>query len=104
MPVSGDIEKGFGGSPEAVAGTIRSAAKTGLVGCSIEDYRGDPAAPIYEFDLAVERIAAAVEAARSLSHDFVLTARSEHSLHGRPDLDDTVRRRQAFEAAGADVR
>ena len=103
LPVSADLEKGFGDSPEAVAETIRSAAKTGLVGCSIEDYRGDPAAPIYEFDLAVERIAAAVEAARSLSHDFVLTARSENYLHGRLDIDDTIRRLQAFEAAGADV-
>ena len=103
LPVSADLEKGFGDSPEAVARTIRSAAETGLAGCSIEDFCGDPAAPIYEFDLAVERIAAAVEAARSLPHDFVLTARSENYLHGRPDLDDTILRLQAFEAAGADV-
>ena len=103
LPVSADLEKGFGDSPDAVAETIRSAANTGLVGCSIEDFSGDRANPIYDFNLAVDRIAAAVEAARSLSHDFVLTARSENYLHGRPDLDDTIKRLQAFEAAGADV-
>lgn len=103
LPVSADLEKGFGDSPETVAETIRIAAKTGLVGCSIEDFSGDRADPIYDFNLALDRIVAAVEAARSLSHDFVLTARSENYLHGRPDLDDTIKRLQAFEAAGADV-
>ena len=103
LPVSADLEKGFGDSPEAVAETIAAAAKTGLAGCSIEDFSGDPAAPIYDFNLALDRIAAAVEAARSLPHDFVLTARSENYLRGNPDLDDTIKRLQAFEAAGADV-
>ncbi len=103
LPVSADLEKGFGDSPDDVAETIRSAAKTGLAGCSIEDYNGRRENPIYAFDLAVERIEAAVAAARSLPHDFVLTARTENYLHGRPDLDDTIRRLQAFEAAGADV-
>ena len=103
LPVSADLEKGFGDSPETVAETIRIAAETGLAGCSIEDFSGDRAEPIYDFNLALDRIVAAVEAARSLSHDFVLTARSENYLHGRPDLDDTIKRLQAFEAAGADV-
>lgn len=103
LPVSADLEEGFGDSPESVAETITAAAKTGLVGCSIEDFNGGRDDPIYAFDLAVERIAAAVEAARSLPHDFVVTARSENYLRGRPDLDDTIRRLRAFEAAGADV-
>ena len=103
LPVSADLEKGFGDTPKAVAETIVRAAATGLAGCSIEDFSGDPGRPIYPFDLAVERIAAAVEAARALDHDFVLTARAENFLRGNPDLDDTIRRLQAFEAAGADV-
>jgi 2-methylisocitrate lyase-like PEP mutase family enzyme len=103
LPVSADLEQGFGDSPEAVAETIQSAAETGLVGCSIEDYSGDRDRPIYGFDHAVERIAAAVEAARSLPFDFTLTARSENFLRGNPDLDDTIQRLKAFEAAGADV-
>ncbi|MEE8532667.1 MAG: isocitrate lyase/phosphoenolpyruvate mutase family protein [Alphaproteobacteria bacterium] len=103
LPVSADLEKGFGDDPEAVADTVRIAAETGLAGCSIEDYTGRHEDPIFDFDLAAERVAAAVEAARSLPHDFVLTARAENLLHGRLDLDDTVRRLQAFEAAGADV-
>lgn len=103
LPVSADLEKGFGDDPATVAETIRITAETGLAGCSIEDHTGRPEDPIYSFDHAVERIAAAVEAARSLPHDFVLTARAENLLHGRLDLDDTVRRLQAFEAAGADV-
>ncbi|MFP3920616.1 MAG: oxaloacetate decarboxylase, partial [Dichotomicrobium sp.] len=103
LPVSADLEKGFGDRPEAVADTVRRAAATGLAGGSIEDYTGDPAAPIFPFDLAVERIAAASEAARGADRDFVLTARSENFLHGRADLDDTIRRLQAFEKAGADV-
>lgn len=103
LPVSADLEKGFGDDPESVAETIRVAAETGLAGCSIEDHTGRREDPIFAFDHAVERIAAAVDACRTLRHDFVLTARAENLLHGRPDLDDTVRRLQAFEAAGADV-
>jgi 2-methylisocitrate lyase-like PEP mutase family enzyme len=86
-----------------VGETIRLAAEAGLVGGSVEDTTGDPARPIYEFDVAVERVAAAVEAARVLPFPFTLTARAENFLFGRPDLDDTIRRLQAFEAAGADV-
>jgi len=103
LPVSADLENGMGDSPDSAAATIRAAAAAGLAGCSIEDATGDPARPIYDFPLAVERVAAAVEAARSLKRDFVLTARAENFLWGRPDLDDTIRRLQAFEEAGADV-
>jgi 2-methylisocitrate lyase-like PEP mutase family enzyme len=108
LPVSADLEKGFADDPAGVAETIRAAAETGLAGCSIEDFSGRPAEPIFALEHAVERIAAAVQAARSLpphslAHDFVLTARAENFLHGRADLDDTIRRLQAFEAAGADV-
>jgi 2-methylisocitrate lyase-like PEP mutase family enzyme len=102
-PVSADLEKGFGDSPASVAETIRLAAAAGLVGGSIEDASGDAAHPIYDFDHAVERIAAAVQAARQLPFPFLLTARSENHLRGRNDLDDTIRRLQAFEKAGADV-
>jgi 2-methylisocitrate lyase-like PEP mutase family enzyme len=102
-PVAADLENGFGHAPETVAETIRLAAAAGLVGGSIEDASGDPRAPIYEFDHAVERVAAAVEEAHGQRSHFVLTARAENFLHGRPDLDDTVRRLQAFERAGADV-
>jgi 2-methylisocitrate lyase-like PEP mutase family enzyme len=83
--------------------TIRLASEVGLVGGSIEDATGDPQKPIFAFDLAVERVAAAAEAARSLKLPFVLTARSENFLRGRPDLEDTIRRLSAFEKAGADV-
>jgi len=103
LPVSADLEQGFGDAPEAVAETIRRAAAVGLVGGSIEDASGNARAPIYDFDLAVERVVAAVEAVRELPFPFTLTARTENYLHGRPDLDDTVRRLQAFERAGADV-
>jgi 2-methylisocitrate lyase-like PEP mutase family enzyme len=103
LPVSADLEKGFGDSPESVAETIRAAAATGLAGCSIEDHTGRPESPLFEFGLAVERIAAGVESCRALSQDFVLTARCENLLWGRPGLDDVIRRLQAFEAAGADV-
>lgn len=103
LPVSADLEKGKGDSPESAAETIFAAEAVGLAGCSIEDFTGDPADPIYEFPHAVERVAAAVEAARSLKRDFVFTARAENFLHGRNDLDDTIRRLQAFEKAGADV-
>ena len=101
LPVSADLEDGFGPRPETCAKTIRLAAGVGLVGGSIEDATGDPAEPIYAFQHAVERVAAAVEEARR--HPFVLTARAEGFLHGRPDLDEIIRRLQTFEAAGADV-
>jgi 2-methylisocitrate lyase-like PEP mutase family enzyme len=104
LPVAADLENGFGDSPEAVAETIRlGATVAGLVGGSIEDATGDPHRPIYDFAHAVERIAAAVEAARALPFPFVLVGRAENYLHGRPDLDDTIRRLQAFDRAGADA-
>jgi 2-methylisocitrate lyase-like PEP mutase family enzyme len=103
LPVAADLENGYGHAPEAAAETIRMAAEVGLVGGSIEDATGDEANPIYEFDHAVERIAAAVEAAKALTFPFMLVARAENYLHGRPDLDDTIRRLQAFEKAGAAV-
>jgi 2-methylisocitrate lyase-like PEP mutase family enzyme len=103
LPVSADLEKGFGDSPEIVHETIGLAAATGLVGGSIEDATGDPARPLFEFAPATERVAAAVAAARSLPFRFTLTARAENFIRGNPDLDDTIRRLQAFEAAGADV-
>jgi 2-methylisocitrate lyase-like PEP mutase family enzyme len=104
LPVAADLENGFGDSPEAAAETIRLAGDAaGLVGGSIEDSTGDPSRPIYDFAHAVERIVAAVEAARALESPFVLVGRAENFLHGRPDLDDTIRRLQAFEAAGADA-
>jgi 2-methylisocitrate lyase-like PEP mutase family enzyme len=101
LPVSADLLDGFGPSPEICAETIRLAAKIGLAGGSIEDSTGDPNEPIYEFQLAAER----VEAAASVAHHrhFLLTARAENFLHGRPDLDDTIRRLQSFDKAGADV-
>jgi len=101
LPVNGDLENGFADAPETAAETIRLAAEAGLAGGSIEDASGDPARPIYALDHAVERVAAAAEAARRA--DFVLTARAENFLHGKPDLEDTIRRLQAFAAAGADV-
>jgi 2-methylisocitrate lyase-like PEP mutase family enzyme len=103
LPVSADLENCFADDPEGAAETILLGARAGLVGGSIEDYSGDPSNPIYEFSLAVERVHAAAEAARSLGFPFMLTARAENLLRGRPDLDDTIRRLQAFEAAGADV-
>ena len=104
LPVAADLENGFGDQPEDAAETIRRAGlEAGLVGGSIEDASGDPAKPIYDMSLAVERVAAAVEAARALPFPFVFVARAENYLHGRPDLDDTIRRLQAFEAAGADA-
>ncbi len=102
-PVAADLENGFGHAPETVAETIRLAAAAGLVGGSIEDASGDERAPIYQFAHAVERVSAAVEEAHAQRFHFVVTARAENFLHGRPDLDDTVRRLQAFEQAGADV-
>ncbi len=104
LPVAGDLENGFGDSPEVVAETIRMAGeRAGLVGGSIEDSTGDRERPIYELEHAVERVAAAAEAARALPFPFMLVARSENYLWGRPDLADTIRRLQAFESAGADV-
>ena len=103
LPVSADLENCFGDDPATVAETIRLAAETGLVGGSVEDYSGDPGRPIYDFQHAVERVQAAAEAAHSLPFPFTLTARAENYLHKRPDLDDTIRRLQAFEQAGADV-
>jgi 2-methylisocitrate lyase-like PEP mutase family enzyme len=102
LPVSADLENGFGDAPETVAETIVMAAGVGLAGASIEDATGRPDRPIYERAHAVERIAAAVQAARSCG-PFLLTARAENFLHGRADLDDTIERLVAFEAAGADV-
>ena len=103
LPVAADLENGYGDAPEAAAETIRLAAAAGLVGGSIEDATGNPGRPIYEFDHSVERIAAAVAAARALPFPFMLVARAENFLHGRPDLDDTIRRLQAYEAVGAEV-
>lgn len=103
LPVSADLENCFADDPEKAAGTILLAAQAGLVGGSIEDYSGNTSNTIYDFELAVERVHAAVEAARSLDVPFTLTARAENLLHDRHDLDDTIRRLQAFEAAGADV-
>ena len=104
LPVAADLENGFGDLPEVAAETIRLAGEVaGLVGGSIEDATGDPRRPIYDFQHAVERVAAAVEAARALPFPFVLVGRAENFLHGRADLDDTIRRLQAFEAVGADA-
>jgi 2-methylisocitrate lyase-like PEP mutase family enzyme len=103
LPVSGDLEKGFGDAPADAARAVRRAAEVGLVGGSIEDRSGRPDAPIFDLGLATERIAAAVEAARTLPFPFTLTARAENFLNGRPDLDDTIRRLQAYERVGADV-
>lgn len=103
LPVSADLENCFADDPEGVVATIRGAAAAGLAGCSIEDHTNDAGKPIYDFGQSVERVAAAAETARGFAHDFVLTARAENFLHGRPDLDDTIRRLQAYEKAGADV-
>ena len=103
LPVAADLENGYGHAPEAAAETIRLAASVGLVGASIEDATGDETNPIYELAHAVERVAAAAESARALPFPFMFVARAENFLHGKPDLDDTIRRLQAFEAAGADV-
>jgi 2-methylisocitrate lyase-like PEP mutase family enzyme len=103
LPVSADLQGGFGAAPETVAETIRLAAAAGLVGGSIEDASGDAENPIHDIGFAVERVAAAVEASRSLGFPFTLTARAENFLWGRDDLDDTIKRLQAFQEAGADV-
>lgn len=103
LPVSADLEKGFGDAPADAARTITMAAGVGLVGGSIEDASGDPAHPLYDIGHAAERVGAAVQAARAVGFPFVLTARAENFLRGNPNLDDTIKRLQAFEAAGADV-
>ncbi len=103
LPVSADLEKGFGDAPEAAAETFRLAAGVGLVGGSIEDATGDKDRPLYDLAHATERVAAAVRAARALPFPFTLTARTENFLRGNPSLDDTIARLQAFEKAGADV-
>lgn len=103
VPMAADLENGFGDGPETVAETIRLACATGIVGGSIEDATGRADAPIYSLEASVDRVRAAVEAARSLPFPFTLTARAENHLHGRNDLADTIRRLQAFQDAGADV-
>jgi 2-methylisocitrate lyase-like PEP mutase family enzyme len=103
LPVSADLGNCFGDDPKTVAETIRLAAATGIVGGSVEDATGDDAHPIYDHGLAVERVAAAAEAVRSLPFPFVLTARAENFLYGRHDLDDTLLRLEAYSAAGAEV-
>ncbi|OPY93982.1 2-methylisocitrate lyase [Bradyrhizobium sacchari] len=103
LPVNADLENCGADDPKTAARAITRAAEAGCVGGSIEDFTGDPRKPIYEFQLAVERVHAAVEAARTLPFPFTLTARAENLLKGNSDLDDTIRRLQAFEAAGADV-
>jgi 2-methylisocitrate lyase-like PEP mutase family enzyme len=103
LPVNADLENCGAHEPKAASNAIRLAAEAGCVGGSIEDMTGDRSNPIYDFNLAVERVQAAVEVARSLPFPFTLTARAENFLYGRTDLDDTIKRLQAFEAAGADV-
>jgi 2-methylisocitrate lyase-like PEP mutase family enzyme len=103
LPVSADLEKGFGDAPAVAAETIRLAADVGLVGGSIEDATGDKDKPLYDIGRAIERVAAAVQAARALPFPFTLTARAENFLRGNPSLEDTIKRLQAFEKAGADV-
>lgn len=103
LPVSADLGNGFGDAPEIVGETIRLAADAGLVGCTIEDATGSQDNPLYDVGLAVERIAAAAEAARALPFPFILTARAHNFVYANPSLDDTISRLQAFEKAGADV-
>lgn len=103
LPVSADLENGFGDDPSAAAETIRLGAAAGIVGGSIEDATGRKEGPIYCFEHAVARVEAAVEAARSLPFTFTLTARAENYLHGKPDIKDTIKRLQAYQEAGADV-
>jgi 2-methylisocitrate lyase-like PEP mutase family enzyme len=103
LPVSADLENGYGDDPKGVYETILLAGRAGLVGASIEDATGIENDPIYEFESAVERVRAAVEAKNTFDFPFMLTARAENFVHGRPDLKDTIRRLQAFQEAGADV-
>jgi 2-methylisocitrate lyase-like PEP mutase family enzyme len=100
LPVNGDLEDGFGPAPEDCAATVRAAIEGGLAGLGIEDTTADPARPIHDFDHAVARVRAAAQASRG---KIVLTGRTDNFLHGRPDLDDTIRRLVAFAEAGADV-
>ena len=103
LPVSADLERGFGVAPEIVAETVRLAAQVGLVGCTIEDSTAEQDRPLFDFPLAVERVAAAAQAVRSFSFPFMLTARAHNFLYPNPSLDETIRRLQAYEQAGADV-
>jgi 2-methylisocitrate lyase-like PEP mutase family enzyme len=103
VPISADMQQGFGDSPKEAAQTIIEAAQTGLVGGSLEDARGNTLADIYDIGLAKERIAAAAEAAKSLDFKFMLTARAENYLYGNPNIHDTIKRLQAYQEAGADV-
>ncbi len=103
LPVSADLEQGFGEAPQVVAETIRLAEEVGLVGCTIEDSTRNPDHPLFDFELAVERIAAAAEVAHGLEFPFLLTARAHNMLYTNPSLDETIRRLQAYEDAGADV-
>ena len=103
LPMSADLEKGYSDSPEEVATMITAVAATGVAGCSIEDYSGNPESPIFDKNLAIERIQAAHEARRALDNDFVLTARCEKFVWNEPELDRVIERLQAFEKAGADV-
>ena len=103
LPVSGDLEKGFGDTPQDVEQTVWGAGRAGLVGCTIEDSTGNPERPLYDESLAVERVAAGAQAARGLDFPFLLTARAHNFLYPNPSLDDTIRRLQAFEKAGAEV-
>lgn len=103
LPISADLENGFGDSPEAIGETILLAAATGLVGGSIEDYTGKREAPLYEIAHAADRVRAAVEATRKLDFPFTLTARAENFFRGKPDLADTIKRLQAYQEAGAHV-
>jgi 2-methylisocitrate lyase-like PEP mutase family enzyme len=103
LPLNADLENGYADDPDEAAEIFKLAARAGVVGGSIEDATGDAAKPIYDFDLAVKRVAAAARVAHSLPFPFTFTARAENYLHGRPDFDDTVRRLRAFADAGADV-
>jgi 2-methylisocitrate lyase-like PEP mutase family enzyme len=103
LPVTADLEKCFADRPDGVADTVLMASETGIVGCSVEDASGDPAQPIFPFDLAVERVRFAVIAARRVGHPFLITARAEGFLHGVKDVDEVIKRLQAFEKVGADV-
>jgi 2-methylisocitrate lyase-like PEP mutase family enzyme len=103
VPVSADLQNGFGNDPEDMAVTILQAARTGIVGGSIEDASGDDGSPVYPLELAAERVRHAAVAARTLGFRFTLTARAENYLYGRADLKDTIRRLQAYQEAGADV-
>ncbi len=103
LPVSADLESGFGDAPDVVAQTVRLAAEAGLVGCTIEDSTGNPDRPLYEAALAVDRIAAAAETAHALDFPFLVTARAHNFLFAAPSLDDAIARLQAYGNAGADV-